>query len=88
MGGVFNVIVAEFGEPDSQGTIQTSEPGYWLSSWLAKQLQDQFADTNLGIEVWHDQLNKPPSNPMIGIVVDEAQAKAQIEKFGADVPSL
>ncbi len=83
MGGAFNVIVAEFGEQDSQGTIQDSEAGQWLSSWLAQQLDVQFADSNLDIEVWHDQVNKPPGNPTIGIVADEAEAKAQMEKFGA-----
>ena len=83
MGGAFNVVVAEFGEKDSQGAIQDSEAGQWLSRWLAQQLDLQFADSKLKYVVWHDQVNRPAGNPPIGIVADEAEAQAQMERFGA-----
>ena len=85
MTGAFNVIVAEFGELDSQGNISDSQAGQWLSSWLAQQLQAEFTATNLAIEVWQDRLNKPASNPTIGIVTDDAEAQAQMDKFGAEM---
>ncbi|HSN78310.1 MAG TPA: hypothetical protein VL334_24835 [Anaerolineae bacterium] len=85
MSGGFNIIVAEFGELDGEGNIHDSEAAQWLSKWLAQQLDRELANTTLQPVVWHDQVNRPANNPQIGRVANEAEAQAQMEKFGAEM---
>ncbi len=88
MTGDFRIIVAQFGEKDAEGKLHPSELGNEISAWLARRLNQELtnaeAQTNLGtVTLWHDSLNKPATNPAIGLIASSEQAERLAREWKA-----
>lgn len=74
MSGRFNIAIADFGQLDEAGAMQSSALGSDLSKAIYSQLQGQFAagaaasDLLRGVEVWHDSAGRAQKNVRFGTI--------------------
>lgn len=88
MTGDFRIIVAQFGEKNAEGKLQPSELGNELSAWLARELNQALTSTAVGtswgdVTLWHDSLNKPATNPAIGLIASSEAAETLAREWKA-----
>jgi len=90
MPGGFNVAVAQFGQEDTNGNVQSSEEGQRLSRTVFEVLRQQtseFSDIELRslVQIWHDSLPTSEMGTDIGLIADEQAAAELAERIGADM---
>ncbi len=90
MPGGFNVAVAQFGQEDTSGKVQSSEEGQRLSRTVFEVLRQQtneFSDIELRslVQIWHDSLPTSEMGADIGLIDDEQDAAELAERIGADM---
>ena len=91
MTGLFNVVVAEFGEIDPAGQLHPSTGGQQLSQWIYEGLRLEFENlpTDLRQEflplVWHDSLAPQEKGVEIGLVAGDEAAAELAQKIKADM---
>jgi tetratricopeptide (TPR) repeat protein len=93
MTGQFNVFVAEFGEIDESGQVQTDDHGYTLSVAIYETLRRVYdeltvANSDLGrLEIWHDRLRYTAVGVISGETPAERKAAAEekAQSIGADM---
>lgn len=93
MTGAFNVAVAEFGQIDQSGNVQSSDDAARLSQAIFQQLTTELnslSDT-VNVLVWHDSLDLTKKRTRLGVVQgrtaeERMQAARQLaERIGANV---
>lgn len=97
---LFNVLVADVGEIDSEAQLRPSATGRRISERIFEGLKLEFENLPLELrqdflpEVWHDRLRPLPNGQQIGLIADETAAatvaqatKADIVIFGYLVPA-
>jgi len=79
MDAAYNIVVAQFEEVDAQGApLADNTVGQWLSEWLAGQLNTAMPKSD-SLLVWHDKVNRPSTNPPIG-VLNATSAEALLDE--------
>ncbi len=75
--GQSGILIAEFGQEDAQGNIQSSEDGKRLSEWMYRRLQQELGSLpdGAGITVWQDSMTPLEKRTTIGIIRDAAAAE-------------
>jgi tetratricopeptide (TPR) repeat protein len=74
MNGLFNVVVADFGELDAAGQAQPSPAGRELSRYIFESLRSEFNDLPLQLRqefrplVWHDSIGPDEKRATIGVI--------------------
>jgi len=76
MTGGFKIAVAEFGELDAQGNVQSSSFGSMLSHSVYDQLvgeyeehyPDLLGDNAVSVQVWHDGLDRDEKNVRFSVI--------------------
>ncbi len=93
MTGVFKVAIADFGQLDLEGNVQSSADASQLSKWLYNGLQTEFQGLSgdLRPQIWHDSLSPLEKRTTIGLITGDTadqrrdNACQRAVELGADV---
>lgn len=97
MTGLYNVVVAQFGQVDAEGHVQPSPTGEQLSQWVFDGLKLEFENLPLDLrkefqpQLWHDSLAPTEKGIEIGTIMGDtaearkATAQQLAQTIGADV---
>jgi tetratricopeptide (TPR) repeat protein len=90
MQGSYNLAIAEFGERQTADKLERLPDGSLLSGWVYTKLNEQYVANqgllgDITVELWHDSLPLTQKRSQIGIVENEAGAKALAQKINAHI---
>lgn len=85
--GGFNVAVAEIGEKDTTGKVQSSKDGQQLSLWIFNGLQQEYQNlpTETEVHVWHDSMGWTQKRISIALITTEVEAAAKAKEINANL---
>ncbi|MGB8645437.1 MAG: hypothetical protein WCF84_09380 [Anaerolineae bacterium] len=75
--GQTGILIAEFGQQDSQGNLHGSDDGKRLSEWMYRQLEQELSNlpNASSLIIWQDSMSPLQKRTLIGVIPDEATAK-------------
>ncbi|HXV43450.1 MAG TPA: hypothetical protein VEC96_10325, partial [Anaerolineae bacterium] len=87
MSGDFNIAVAETGQQDANGALESSKDGQQLGQWIFTELQNEYQNLpqEFDVQVWHDGPELAAKNVTIGLVADDEAAAQLANEINANL---